>query len=610
MKKKPGHITRRDFLNGVLIGSGAALASGIVRPPFAHAQSGPTWNSPEALRGGNVPSVISVGHWLRANRVAVSGSTATIAPSPRDTIAGSFPIEEDPERWDAVIVGTGITALSAAWFLRREVPDAKILMVDINGYPGGVASRDDVSPIPMPSATGGAYCVAPYADFLSDFYRGVGIQWHDHVVRDPLYCYWFDEHSPYANPGTRGWNRDTYGRGMPELPYSPQIVADLLASRERLIAWYNTTGGPTDPADDTDPQFDWLSQMSFADYCASQGWHPAVADFYTRYAIDALAGPTQFSNALTSISFIAAEFHDIWAPPGGTSGVARHAIKNLIPGAIAGNQRAEILANPMNLAALDDHDSEVRIRLNALAVHADTGPSGGSVVYYQNGRFVRATGKSVILAGQGYTSHKLVAHLASPAVMAAWDELTLIPVIVANVTLREARPLVELGLGYDQYWWGSEHWADFVISDWTSASRREREDPSRPVVLTFYGQNLRPPEEMAAERGLLLSTPFSAYEDSLRADLNRMLAPASFDFDRDVDAVYLYRWGHGMVYPKVGYVFGPPTAAGRTLAPRHLARQAIGRIKFGAQDTEGSPAIESAIGAGLRTATEALEHLD
>ena len=156
MKKKPGHITRRDFLNGVLIGSGAALASGIVRPPFAHAQSGPTWNSPEALRGGNVPSVISVGHWLRANRVSVSGGTATIAPSPRDTIAGSFLIEEDPERWDAVIVGTGITALSAAWFLRREVPDAKILMVDINGYPGGVASRDDVSPIPMPSATGGA----------------------------------------------------------------------------------------------------------------------------------------------------------------------------------------------------------------------------------------------------------------------------------------------------------------------------------------------------------------------------------------------------------------------------------------------------------------------
>lgn len=610
MSKRRGNLTRRDFLNGVLIGSGAALASGIVRPSRALAQTVTDWNSPEALRGGVLPSVRSVGHWLRSNRVTVSGDTATIAPSTRDDIAGSFTIENDPERWDAVIVGSGMSALSSAWFIRRQVPDAKILMVDVNGYPGGVASRDDASPIPTPSAAGGAYCVKPYADFLSDFYQGVGMNWHDHVVPDPLYCYYFDEHTPFANPGTRGWNRDTYGRGMPDLPYPSDIVNDILASREQLIAWYNTVGGPTDPADNTDPQFDWLSHMSFAEYCAAQGWHPAVADFYTRYGIDALAGPTEYSNALTSISFIAAEHFPIWAPPGGTSGVARHAIKTLIPGAIAGNQRRDILANPIDVAALDDRDSEVRIRLNALAVQADTGPSGGSIVYYQDGRFVRATGKAVILAGQGYTAKKLVRHLASAEAMAAWDDITLIPVIVANVTLRSARPLVELGLGYDQYWWGSDAWADFVISDWTSASPRLRQDPDRPVVLTFYGQNLRPPEEMADERRLLLTNPFSFYEDSLRADLNRILAPASFDFDRDASAVYLYRWGHGMVYPKVGYVFGEPTSAGRTPAPRHLAREAIGRIKFGAQDTEGSPAIESAIGAGLRTATEALEHLD
>lgn len=613
MAPKRPRITRRDFLNGILIGSGAALASGLVRAPSAFAANGGgggggvvDWNSPAALRGGNIPSVIQVGHWLRSNRVTVEGNTVHVAASSVDDLSGTFAIEEDSTPYDAVIVGSGISALSAAYFIRQEQRHAKILMVDVNGYAGGVASRDDFSPIPMPASSGGAYCVEPYAPFLSDFYRGVGIHWHRYVVPDPLYCYWFDEHTPYVNPGTRGWNLDTYGAGMASLPYAPEIVADLLESRDVLIDWFDTDGAPTDPADATDPRFDYLSQMSFAQYLASEGWHPALADFYTRFAIDALAGPSEFVNALTSISFIAAEHFPIWAPPGGTSGVARHAIKHLIPGALDGTRSRDILASPFNLAALDDACSDVRIRLNALAIQADTGPTTGSIVYYQGGRFVRARGRSVILSGQGHTAKKLVQHLAPSAQLAAWDEIDLIPVIVANVTLRRARPLVDLQLGYDQYWWGSEHWADFVVADWTSASARTREDPNRPVVLTFYGQNLAAPEHSASERVALLTTPFATYEASLRADLNRMLAPAAFDFDRDVSAVYLYRWGHGMVYPKVGYVFGAPTPAGRTLAPRHLARTAIGRISFGAQDTEGSPAMESAIGAGLRVAGEAL----
>jgi spermidine dehydrogenase len=66
------------------------------------------------------------------------------------------------------------------------------------------------------------------------------------------------------------------------------------------------------------------------------------------------------------------------------------------------------------------------------------------------------------------------------------------------------------------------------------------------------------------ERVKLLSTPFSAYEESLREDLSRVLAPAGFEFDRDVSAIYIYRWGHGMVYPKPGFPFGSPTSKART----------------------------------------------
>jgi spermidine dehydrogenase len=131
----------------------------------------------------------------------------------------------------------------------------------------------------------------------------------------------------------------------------------------------------------------------------------------------------------------------------------------------------------------------------------------------------------------------------------------------------------------------------------------------RPNVLTVYSGYFTTYEERQEEWVKLLHTPFGAYEDSLRADLNRVFADFGFDFDRDVSAVHLYRWGHGMVAPRVGWIFGPPVTDGRgrtvrTESPRHVARRPIGRIAFAAQDSEGAPAIEDAISAVLRASRE------
>ena len=69
--------------------------------------------------------------------------------------------------------------------------------------------------------------------------------------------------------------------------------------------------------------------------------------------------------------------------------------------------------------------------------------------------------------------------------------------------------------------------------------------------------------------------------------MNRVLAGRNFDFDRDV-AVYVYRWGHSMVYPKPGWPFGAAINKNgqviRVPSARFYARQQIGRISFGAQD--------------------------
>ena len=604
-------IERRDFINGMLIAAGtAAVGSSFPMKMYAAGTTfpcdGPIGSDPRVLRGGNLPSVFNVAHWLRDARLTFKTSSVVISSSPCDSYQGSQPILADNGIYELIIVGSGMSGCSAAYYTTRQRAGTKILILDGQPTPGGNASRDDSAPIPDVASTATAYAVQPYAPFLDDIYNTTGILWQNYVVPAPFYSYFFDSRTPYVNSGTNSWNIDTYGTGLNSVPYPMNIVNDLKAARQDLMNWYHKPGAPTDPADNSDPKYDYLSPMTFDAYLTqTKGFHPAVSDFYTRYAVDALDGTTAQASAYTSISFLAAEYFPAFAYPGGNSGMLRHIVKWLIPNAIAGSSEAEILANPFNLSAMDDPGNNVRIRQGALVVRGDTTSSNASVIYFKDGQFYRATAKAVIFAGQSHTARTACAQLLSASQTNAFDQVTLSPVLTANVTLQSAAPVVDLG--YDAYYWGSQYWADFVVADWVGPNRST---PNRQTVLTFYGGNTASVEEQPNERIKLLATPFSSYEDSLRADLNRVLAGRNFDFDRDAAAVYVYRWGHSMVYPKPGWPFSAPVnrngQAIRVPSARFYARQQVGRISFGAQDVESSPANESALGAGVRTSGEVL----
>jgi hypothetical protein len=613
MANNPGYdkIQRRDFINGILIAAGGAAVGGSF-PMQAFGAGitfpcdGPIGSDPNVLRGGNVPSVFNIGHWLRDGRLTFRSNSVLISSSPCDSYQGSMPLLTDNGTYDVIIVGAGMSGCSAAFYLTQQRPGTKILILDGQRTPGGNANRDDTAPIPDIASTATAYAVQPYADFLNNIYNTTGILWQNYIVPAPFYSYYFDSQTPYVNPGTHSWNIDTYGAGLNSVPYPTNIVNDLKAAQQDLMNWYHKPGAPTDPADNSDPKYDYLSPMTFDSYLTqTKGFHPAVSDFYTRYAVDALDGTTKQTSAYTSISFLGAEYFPEFAYPGGNSGMLRHIIKWLIPGAINGTSDADLLANPYNLAAMDSVNNNVRIRQGAMVVRGDTASNSASVIYFSNGQFLRATAKAVIFAGQAHTARTACAQLFNTSQANAFDQVTLGPVVVANVTLNSAAAVVDLG--YDAYYWGSQYWADFVVADWVGPNRS---NPNRQTVLTFYGGNTASVDDQPNERIKLLTTPFSSYEDSLRSDLNRVLAGRNFDFDRDVSAVYLYRWGHSMVYPKPGWPFSAPINKNgqviRVPSARFYARKQVGRISFGAQDVESSPANESAIGAGVRVSGEVL----
>src|SRR5436190_1755338 len=128
-------ITRRDFLNGVAIGIGALAGSGLPPELFAaqaaaQARQNSAGYYPPTLTGmrGSHDGSWETAHALRDERFWSTVGT------PTDT----------REAYDLVVVGGGISGLSAAHFFQeRAGRGAKILVLDNHDDFGGHAKRNE-----------------------------------------------------------------------------------------------------------------------------------------------------------------------------------------------------------------------------------------------------------------------------------------------------------------------------------------------------------------------------------------------------------------------------------------------------------------------------------
>src|SRR5258708_8342739 len=130
------NITRRDFLNGVAVGTGGAV-DGSMLPGFAwetfaasiSAQDQPGYYPP-ALTGfrGSHAGSFEAAHGVRDGNFPAKGA------EPKDT----------KEDYDLVIVGGGISGLSAGYFWRAKNPNALILILHNHDAFGGHAKRNEL----------------------------------------------------------------------------------------------------------------------------------------------------------------------------------------------------------------------------------------------------------------------------------------------------------------------------------------------------------------------------------------------------------------------------------------------------------------------------------
>src|ERR1700728_2019374 len=122
-------VTRRDFLSGVPLAIGGAVAGGLLRDAAAGgaAQDTPGYYPP-ALTGlrGDHPGSFESAHRLRDGDLSEAAAVTPVS-----------------ETYDLVVVGGGISGLAAAHFYRQKHPRARILVLDNHDDFGGHAKRNE-----------------------------------------------------------------------------------------------------------------------------------------------------------------------------------------------------------------------------------------------------------------------------------------------------------------------------------------------------------------------------------------------------------------------------------------------------------------------------------
>lgn len=629
-------ITRRDFVNGILIGSGASLLSA----------SAPAATSPIQSRGPYAPSGSpwtgygGVGDycWSNGNTEAITNAAHGI----RDHSYPDAPTRID-EAYDLVIIGGGFSGVSAAYeFSKHRAAGQTCLLLENHPVIGGEAKQNEFDvdgqrlTAPQGSNAGlvinrtyvkGSYGAGRY-DTYAEYWQELGLPEHfelealaggaekynlpnDHF--DPMYL-----ESRFATGyyfGDRGWVRNPVANNFRDTPWSAEArrdIDDFVNNRRDVISGVN----------DLDR---WLDTISYYQLLDKLGYGPEVRQY-----VDPLIGVGNFGVCGNAISAFAARRltlpgtipsdeksrftkREVISFPGGNAAILRTMLKRILPDAIHGNADSPVVvAGAMNLAAFDRPKNPIRIRLDSTVIrveHEGDPSSTGSVLvaYVQNGRVHKVRAKAVVVGCGGWVARNIVADL--PASYAdAYRNFRYGPVLTANVAVRNWRFFDKLGFTVAR-WFAGLGWHVCVRRNVALDKNQRPLTPDSPVVLTFYIPFLHPKEDPAVQgalgRAQLLATSYSDFEQQIRTQLSEMFSAAGFDARRDIAGIILNRWGHAYFAPPVGFFHG----VGERAAAPDVLRRPHGRIVFAHSELQGNMNMAHAMMEGKRGALQALPML-
>jgi spermidine dehydrogenase len=590
-------ITRRNFINGTLLAAGAVIIPyGCSNDIVSHLLD-PLYYPPglNGLRGSH-PGSNTHAHSKVLDKKSEWGSTTKLK-----------------EEYDLIVVGAGISGLSAAYFfLEKHGKDKKVLILDNHDDFGGHAKRNEHSINGDTRLTygGSQTLVEPYSagETILNLFKDIGIDLDrfktaydiDFFKRNNLGAI------TYFNQETFGedkvvkhpfCNYPNYVEGLPMAMISKEEAAKQAPlsekGKEQLLRVLN--GGLHAIEVPKEELQDYISTTSYYDYLKSTlGVDDSkVMKMARNSGLDWASSGTDVmtiseAKSCGAMGFSPKEVYDknnpyIYHFPDGNAGLARALVKKIIPFVGKGNNAEELIKSKFRYDELDKSKNLVRIRLNSTVINVKHGgdPKNSNEVFvnYINGnKSYQLKGKGVVMACYNMIIPHIVSDLPKEQDKALRLQMKS-PIQYTTVGLKNWKAIkeIEMGLAMSP---GNMHQAvlmDFPVS---MGGYEYTKSPNDPCVIQMiccpYGTEGTPRKEQFREaRFQMLNLQFKDYEDEIRKHLSGMLSKDYFNFDRDVHSITVNRWAHG-------YAVGGPKNS------TQIGRQPFGRITIANSDSAPS----------------------
>ena len=523
--------TRRELLTLLL---GAPLAATTCRRP-----------APASVAGRVRGAALEVGHRLRDETVP--------APSGAD------------EHVEVAIVGAGPSGLSAAWYLRHHgVRD--LLVFDLEAAPGGTSTHGTDGVVPYPWAA--HYLPLPTRENaeLVSLLAEMGIvdvapdgsprPRPKMLLREPAERVFYDG----------AWHEGLLPSGLA----SARDRVELERFQRRVdawVAWRDASGRRAFALprrrSTSAGEVRELDRISAAEWLDREGMRAPLVRWYLEYACRDDYGCTLATTSAWALHFyFAARVAQPGAPsapflvwPEGNGRLVRH---------LAGPLGSQLRLGHLVSEVVPEHQ---HVRLAVFDV------ARGIT------RWVRA--KHVILAVPRFVA----GHLLRPwrhRAPSFLDAFTYGVWATANLHLWRRPRSSGFPFAWDNVIHGSPS-LGYVVA--THQTLRDQ----GPTVWTYYLPMVDPDPLQARRR--LEAQDHASFCDAILGDLGR----AHEDLEECLERVDVWRWGHAMIRPTVGFLWGQA---------REQAAAPVGHVHFAHSDLSGLALFEEAFDQGLRAAQE------
>ncbi len=483
-----------------------------------------------------------------------------------------FPEPKEFKKAKVLIVGGGIAGLSAGWRLQKKgISDFQILELDTEVGGNSRSGQNAVSKFPW-----GAHYVtllnedAQYAkEMYQDFQIITGERNKKSIYNEYYLC---------QAPHERLFISQKWQDGLlPKIGISLEEDAQAKAffatvEKFRVAKGHDGLHAFTIPLElsSRDPQFLRLDQITMSEYLRQNGWDSKPLHWYINYCCrDDYGTPVSQTSAWAGL-------HYFCSRRGQADGIESSAVltwpegNGWIVGKLRERLEKSILKNAMAF----------RVQENAKEVIVD--------VWNEAEQFVtRWTAKSLILAVPRFISSHIVQNLPEEQ-KAITQEISYSPWMVANISLRQA-PRAEPGapLSWDNVFYHGDS-LGYVV-----ATHQRTSIHSEETVWTYY-KPLDAVEPREARQQALATTA-----DEWRAMILADLSIAHPDISDLIDSIDVWIWGHAMVRPTPGFIWGEERAK---------MQKNIGRIHFAHSDMSGISIFEEANYHGVKAADEVMKN--